>query len=133
MCKHKPYCIVRKGFKKINDEIQNQLLNKNLVTSLKKFMDTLEIINLHAETNKIGILKGINLKIRSGEIHAIYGKERFGKSTLCNVIMGHPKYKINQGQIKLNGKKIEKLPTNKRANLGLFLAFKILRKFKESR
>ncbi|MEK7547422.1 MAG: Fe-S cluster assembly ATPase SufC [Patescibacteria group bacterium] len=86
-------------------------------------MDTLEIINLHAETNKIGILKGINLKIRSGEIHAIMGKNGSGKSTLCNVIMGHPKYKINQGQIKLNGKKIEKLPTNKRANLGLFLAF----------
>ncbi|OGJ42857.1 Fe-S cluster assembly ATPase SufC [Candidatus Peregrinibacteria bacterium RIFCSPLOWO2_01_FULL_39_12] len=86
-------------------------------------MDTLEIIALRAETNKTEILKGINLKIRSGEIHAIMGKNGSGKSTLCNVVMGHPKYKITEGKIKLNGKKIEKLPANKRANLGLFLAF----------
>lgn len=83
----------------------------------------LKIENLHAEVEGKEILKGINLEVKSGEIHAIMGPNGSGKSTLCNAIMGHPRYKITKGKVTLNGKNILKLDTNKRANLGLFLSF----------
>lgn len=88
-------------------------------------MDILEIKNLHAKTldQSQKILKGINLKIKSGEIHAIMGPNGSGKSTLCKILMGHPKYKITRGEITFNGKNIKKLSTSERANLGLFLGF----------
>lgn len=84
----------------------------------------LEIKNLHAKTEDgTAILKGISLTIKSGEIHAIMGQNGSGKSTLCKVLMGHPNYEVTKGSAKLNGKNILKLPTNERANLGLFLGF----------
>ena len=85
--------------------------------------DILEIKNLHAEIGNVKILKGIHLTIHAGEIHAIMGPNGSGKSTLCNVIMGHPSYKITKGQILFNGKNLKTLSVNERANLGLFLAF----------
>lgn len=84
---------------------------------------TLKIENLHVEAEGKTILKGINLEVKSGEIHAIMGPNGSGKSTLCNAIMGHPRYTITKGKVTLNGKNILKLDTNKKANLGLFLSF----------
>lgn len=85
--------------------------------------DILEIKNLHAEVDGKKILKGINLEIRSGEIHAVMGPNGSGKSTLCNVLMGHPKYTVTRGTAKLNGKNVLKLDPDERAKLGLFLGF----------
>jgi Fe-S cluster assembly ATP-binding protein len=83
----------------------------------------LEIKNLHVSAGKKPILNGLDLTINPGEIHAIMGPNGGGKSTLCNVIMGHPKYRVTDGDIKFNGKSILSLEPHKRALLGLFLAF----------
>ncbi len=83
----------------------------------------LEITDLHARIDDKKILKGIDLLIRQGEIHAIMGPNGSGKSTLCNVLMGHPKYKRTKGNISLNGLKLNTLEPNERALAGLFLAF----------
>lgn len=88
-----------------------------------KNKDTLEISNLHANIGDLKILNGINLTIKSGEIHAIMGPNGSGKSTLCNVLMGHPKYEVTKGSAKFNGKEILDLEPNERAHLGLFLGF----------
>ncbi len=88
-----------------------------------KKKDTLEISNLHANIGDLKILNGINLTIKSGEIHAIMGPNGSGKSTLCNVLMGHPKYEVTKGSAKFNGKEILDLEPNERAHLGLFLGF----------
>lgn len=85
--------------------------------------NVLEITNLHAEIDGKQILKGVNLTIRSGEIHAIMGPNGSGKSTLCNVLMNHPKYEITKGKALFNGKNILDLETNERAKLGIFLGF----------
>ncbi len=82
----------------------------------------LEIIDLHAKVEDIEILKGVNLKINSGEIHAIMGPNGTGKSTLSSVIMGHPKYTVTKGKILLNGENILEKTVDERARLGLFLA-----------
>ncbi|EMN46404.1 Fe-S cluster assembly ATPase SufC [Leptospira weilii] len=91
--------------------------------------EILKIQNLRAgiQTGDSGeikeIVKGVNLTIRSGEIHAIMGPNGSGKSTLSNVIMGHPKYRVLSGDILFEGKSILDLPTNERACLGIFLCF----------
>lgn len=93
-------------------------------TGNKHGQNTLEIIDLRAKTqNGLKILNGINLTIKSGEIHAIMGKNGSGKSTLCKVLMGHPKYEITKGKILFNKKDISELSPDKRAHLGLFLGF----------
>jgi Fe-S cluster assembly ATP-binding protein len=83
----------------------------------------LVIKNLHAEAEKKKILKGINLTIRSGEIHAIMGPNGSGKSTLLNVMLGHPRYKITQGSTTLNKKNILNLSPDKRSLEGIFGTF----------
>lgn len=84
----------------------------------------LEIKNLHAQTEDgLKILNGLNLTVKSGEIHAIMGPNGSGKSTLCKIVMGHPKYEITQGSITFNTQEINELSPNERANLGLFLGF----------
>ncbi len=85
--------------------------------------NSLIIEDLHAEIGNTKILKGIDLEIKSGELHAVMGPNGSGKSTLCNIIMGHPKYRITKGSIKFNDTEISELKTNERANLGLFLGF----------
>ena len=83
----------------------------------------LEIKDLHASVNDSIILKGVNLKIYQGEIHAIMGPNGSGKSTLSKVIAGHPNYKILKGKIFFKGKEILKLEPEQRSHLGLFLGF----------
>lgn len=83
----------------------------------------LEIKDLKASINEIEILKGLNLKIRSGEVHAIMGTNGSGKSTLSKVLTGHPAYTINSGEIIFEGKIINDLPPEDRAQKGIFLAF----------
>src|SRR5437899_2839116 len=85
--------------------------------------DTLEIINLHAKVEDREILKGLNLVVKKGEVHALMGPNGSGKSTLANAIMGHPKYTITEGKILLKGENILEMDPDERARKGLFLAF----------
>lgn len=84
---------------------------------------TLEMKNLTVAVEGKEILKDFSLTIKAGEMHIIMGPNGSGKSTLCNALMGHPKYEITAGQALLNGVDIVGLDPNKRAQLGLFLAF----------
>jgi len=84
---------------------------------------TLEIRDLHVSIEGKPILKGVNLKVSQGEIHAVMGPNGSGKSTLANTLMGHPKYKVGSGDILVNGESIADLPPDQRAKRGLFLAF----------
>ena len=83
----------------------------------------LEISNLFASTDELTILKGVDITINPGEIHAIMGRNGCGKSTLSKIIAGHPSYKINSGHIKFNGLNIESLEPEERAQSGIFLGF----------
>jgi Fe-S cluster assembly ATP-binding protein len=83
----------------------------------------LEIRDLHARIDEKEILRGVNLTVRQGETHALMGPNGSGKSTLANVIMGHPRYEVTQGEIRFNGLDLLELSPDKRARLGLFLAF----------
>jgi Fe-S cluster assembly ATP-binding protein len=82
---------------------------------------TLEIRDLHANAGDAQILNGINLTVRSGEVHAVMGPNGAGKSTLSAVIMGKPGYTVTEGSIMLNGSDIVAMPTWQRALAGLHL------------
>ena len=83
----------------------------------------LEIHDLFASTENLTILKGVNITINPGEIHAIMGRNGCGKSTLSKIIAGHPSYEITGGNIKLSGTDIEPLEPEERAQSGIFLGF----------
>lgn len=83
----------------------------------------LKIENLHAKVEGREILKGVNLLIRRGEIHAVMGPNGSGKSTLSHVLMGHPRYEVTQGNVLYKGEDLLRLKPNERAKKGLFLAF----------
>lgn len=83
---------------------------------------TLEIKDLHVSIEDKEILKGVNLTINTGGIHAIMGPNGTGKSTLSSAIMGHPSYEVTQGEVLLDGVNILELDVDERAKAGLFLA-----------
>ncbi|MCR5179621.1 MAG: Fe-S cluster assembly ATPase SufC [Bacteroidaceae bacterium] len=83
----------------------------------------LEIKNLHATIGGKEILKGIDLTIRPGEIHALMGQNGAGKSTLSNVLVGHPAYTVTEGSVTYHGKDILALTPDERALEGIFLSF----------
>lgn len=83
----------------------------------------LEIKDLHAAIDGNEILKGINLTIKKGEVHAIMGPNGSGKSTLAKVLAGHPAYEVTKGEVLFEGKNLLDLPPDERAREGIFLAF----------
>lgn len=83
----------------------------------------LEVKNLHATINGKEILKGINLVIKTGEVHAIMGPNGSGKSTLSAVLVGNPMYEVTQGEVTFNGKDLLGMAPEDRAHEGLFLSF----------
>ncbi len=86
-------------------------------------MTVLEIKDLHVSREGKEILKGVNLKTGPGEVHAIMGPNGSGKSTLAYTLLGHPKYKVTQGDILIDGESILDLKADERAKKGLFLGF----------
>ncbi|HEY7508311.1 MAG TPA: Fe-S cluster assembly ATPase SufC [Nitrososphaera sp.] len=86
-------------------------------------MAFLEIKDLHVSIDGKQILDGLNLNIDKGEVHAIMGPNGSGKSTLANAVLGHPKYTLDSGEIRVKGEVINDLPTDARARKGIFLGF----------
>ncbi|MCZ6710586.1 MAG: Fe-S cluster assembly ATPase SufC [Gammaproteobacteria bacterium] len=83
----------------------------------------LEVVDLHVTVADQQILKGLNLEINSGEVHAIMGPNGSGKSTLANVLAGRPGFEISRGEVRFDGADLTELKTEERAQRGMFLAF----------
>jgi Fe-S cluster assembly ATP-binding protein len=86
-------------------------------------MPDLEIRNLHVSAEDKEILKGLDLKVSSGQIHALMGPNGSGKSTLANAIMGHPGLEVTEGEIHFDGEEITEADPEDRSRMGLFMAF----------
>jgi Fe-S cluster assembly ATP-binding protein len=86
-------------------------------------MAHLEIKNLHVQAGDKQILKGLDIDVRGGEVHALMGPNGSGKSTLANAIMGHPGLEVTEGQILLDGTDITEAEPDERSRMGLFMAF----------
>jgi Fe-S cluster assembly ATP-binding protein len=105
-------------------------INSSLIFKIQNFLcgginmagSTLTIKDLHVAIDGKEILKGVNLEIKGGEIHAIMGPNGTGKSTLSSAIMGHPKYEVTSGSITLDGEDVLEMEVDERARAGLFLA-----------
>ena len=83
----------------------------------------LEIKDLHVEVEGKEILKGVNLTVNAGEVHALMGRNGSGKSTLSYTLMGHPRYVVTKGSVKYRGEDLLALSTDERARKGMYLAF----------
>lgn len=83
----------------------------------------LEIKNLYATVDGKEILKGVNLKLQAGQIHAVMGPNGAGKSTLAKVLAGHPAYEVTSGEVWFKGQNLLELEPEERAHLGLFMGF----------
>lgn len=83
----------------------------------------LKIVNLHAGVEDKNILKGINLEVKPGEVHAIMGPNGSGKSTLSSVIAGKEEYEVQEGEVYFDGKNINELSPEERAHAGIFMSF----------
>ena len=83
----------------------------------------LKIENLHAGIDGKEILKGINLEVNAGEVHAIMGPNGSGKSTMSNVLVGHPAYQVTEGKVTFKGKNLLDMPAEERSHQGLFMSF----------
>jgi Fe-S cluster assembly ATP-binding protein len=86
-------------------------------------MADLEIRNLHVRTEEREILRGVDLTIDRGEVHALMGPNGSGKSTLANTLLGHPAYEVTEGSIRFKGQELLETEPHERAKAGLFLAF----------
>ncbi|MEA2412669.1 MAG: Fe-S cluster assembly ATP-binding protein [Thermoleophilaceae bacterium] len=86
-------------------------------------MSLLEIRNLHVRADDKEILKGVDLSVGKGEIHALMGPNGSGKSTLANAIMGHPSLEVTDGEIVFNGEDVTEADPDERSRMGLFMAF----------
>lgn len=86
-------------------------------------MADLEIRDLHASVGENEILRGVNLTIKKGSVHALMGPNGSGKSTLAYTLMGHPNYEVTAGEVLFNGENILELSPDERSHAGLFLAF----------
>src|ERR1700760_2931514 len=86
-------------------------------------MADLEIRNLHVRAGEKDILRGLDLAVSKGEIHALMGPNGSGKSTLANAIMGHPNLEVTEGQVLFKGEDITEADPDERARMGLFMAF----------
>jgi Fe-S cluster assembly ATP-binding protein len=83
----------------------------------------LEVKNLHAGIDGTEILKGVDLSVKAGEVHAIMGPNGSGKSTFAQVLAGHPAYEVTEGSVAFDGADLLEMETDERARAGLFLAF----------
>jgi Fe-S cluster assembly ATP-binding protein len=83
----------------------------------------LEIKDLHVEVEGKEILKGVNLTVGAGEVHALMGRNGSGKSTLSYTLMGHPRYRVVAGEVRFLGEDLLSMPTDERARRGMYLAF----------
>jgi Fe-S cluster assembly ATP-binding protein len=88
-----------------------------------EYSQVLQIRNLHASIGDVQILKGIDLTVNAGEVHAVMGPNGSGKSTLAQVIAGHPSYEVTAGEILYEGKELLEMDPEDRARAGVFLAF----------
>jgi len=86
-------------------------------------MSDLEIRNLHVSIDGKEILKGLDLKVNKGEVHALMGPNGTGKSTLAYALMGHPSYTVTEGEVTFKGQNVLELKPDERSRLGIFLAF----------
>src|SRR5881227_2548897 len=86
-------------------------------------MSLFEIRNLHVRAEDKEILKGVDLSVGKGEIHALMGPNGSGKSTLANAIMGHPSLEVTEGEIVFQGEDVTEAEPDERARMGLFMAF----------
>src|SRR5437660_12282958 len=92
-----------------------------MTTSLRRTM--LTISNLHARVDDKEILRGVNLQVNAGEVHAIMGPNGSGKSTLAGVLAGRDAFDVTEGQVRYDGKDLLDMDPEERAREGLFLAF----------
>ncbi len=90
---------------------------------MKEAPPLLEVRDLHVSADEGAILRGVDLVVGRGEVHALMGPNGAGKSTLAGALMGHPSYRVTQGSIRLNGEDVTDWPTDVRAKAGIFLAF----------
>jgi Fe-S cluster assembly ATP-binding protein len=86
-------------------------------------MPTLQIENLHVRAGDKDILRGVDLTVDAGEIHALMGPNGSGKSTLANAVMGHPGFQVTEGRIVWDGEDVTEAEPDERARMGLFMAF----------
>ena len=86
-------------------------------------MSQLEIKNLHVSIDGKEILKGLDLTVEQGKVHAIMGPNGTGKSTLAYTLMGHPNYTVTEGEVHFKGQNVLELEPDERSRLGIFLAF----------